>query len=152
MNRRQVLGSLGLGTAALALAEGRALADDGHGHDAHKDHLATMAECAAICNETAHHCLEAICHKEGDLESHARVHKFAMDCQDFCVLSAQMMARHSELARFAHEANAEACRACAEACEAHKEPDEIVRRCAESCRKCEKVCREAAKSGHDHRH
>jgi len=109
-----------------------------------------MAECAKICNQTAHHCLEAICKNEGDLQSHAEVHKLAMDCQAFCVLSATMMARHSPLAGFAHMANAEACAACAKACEAHKEPDEIVKKCAESCRKCEKVCREASEHAHHH--
>jgi hypothetical protein len=111
-----------------------------------------MNDCARICNETAAHCLDQICHKEGDIESHARVHSLAMDCQAFCTLSAAMMARSSELARFAHEANAEACRACAEACDKHTNASELVRKCAESCRKCEKVCREAAASGHrDHK-
>ncbi len=152
MNRREMIGALGLGTAALTLAEGRAIAaqQDHHGHGAHDEHLSVMAECAKTCNETAHHCMEAICNKDGDVASHAEVHNLAMDCQAFCVLSASMMARHSPLARFAHEANAEACAACAEACEKHKNASEIVKKCQESCRKCEKVCREAAKQGHDH--
>lgn len=155
MNRRKLMGTLGLGAAGLALAEGSAVASPqdrhGQGHGHHEGHLKTMTDCAAACNEVAAHCLQQICDKEGDVESHAKVHQFAMDCQAFCTLSAALMARHSPLAKFAHEANAEACRACAEACEAHKAPDPMVKRCGEACRQCEKVCREAAQHGHEHK-
>lgn len=153
MNRREVLGALGIGTATLALAEGRAFArpidDDDDSHD-HDEHLKIMAECAKICNEVAHHTLKEICDKKGDIESHAKVHGLAMDCQAFCVLSAALMARHSPLAHYAHEANAEACAACAKACEEHEDSDDLIKKCAEICRKCEKVCREAAKHHRDH--
>ena len=158
MNRRKVMSTLGLGAAGLALAEGTALAglqepkhEHGHHHGHHDGHLKLMGECAVACNETAAHCLEQICAKEGDLESHAKVHQMAMDCQAFCVLSATMMARHSPLSKFAHEANAEACRACAEACDAHKGDDPMVKHCGEMCRECEKACREASRQGHDHK-
>jgi hypothetical protein len=148
-----MMGALGLGTAAAGLGAGAALADDPHQHDeaehgAHAEHLKAMTECARICNETAHHCLAMMCEGKGDIQAHAKVHQFAMDCQAFCNLSAALMARHSPLAGHAHMANAEACAACAEACEAHKDAGDIVRQCLESCRACEKACRAAAGDHH----
>ena len=152
MKRREMIGALSV--AAVAGTAGRAFAQDPHQHDhgamqgEHAEHLRVMGECALICNETAAHCLGAIGEKKGHLAAHLKVHQMAMDCQEFCVLTAKLMARKSPLAKFAHMANAESCAACAEACEAHPEPDELVKACLESCRKCEAACR--SMSGGEH--
>ena len=78
-------------------------------------------------------------------EHHAKAHELAMDCQAFCVLAATLMARSSPLARFAHQACAEACGCCAEECE--KGQGEIMKNCATRCRECEQTCRAMAKAG-----
>lgn len=152
MKRREMIGALGLGAAAIVTTEAAAFAaqakdhEHDHGQDhGHHEHLKTIGECALICNHTAHHCLEKIREKEGDAAAHAKVHGMAMDCQAFCVLTVALMARHSELSKYAHEACAEACRCCAEACEKSTEQSEAVKRCAKACRDCEKTCREMVK-------
>ena len=144
-----MIGAMGLGAAALTVTGTSARAAEGD--DSMKDHIKVMGECAMMCNATAHHCLEAICKNEGDAEKHARVHELAMDCQEFCVLSATLMARHSPLAKYAHEANAQACKDLADACEQHKGSD-LVKKTGEQARKCAEVCRQAAHHGHGHGH
>ncbi len=132
----------------MTVAETSARADHEHEHDGH---LSIMNQCAKTCNETAHHCMEKIRQKEGNVADHAKVHDFAMDCQAFCNLSATLMARSSELAAVAHAANAEACAKCAEACANSSDQSEQVKACEKSCRECEKVCRAMSK-GHEHHH
>ncbi|QEH37724.1 hypothetical protein OJF2_63150 [Aquisphaera giovannonii] len=148
MDRRQLLGLAAAGsTALLATGGGAARADDdkgehkGHHHD---EHLRILGECVRACNEASHHCLEELKKSQSEhREHHAMAHELAMDCQDFCVLAAKLMARHSPLAAYSHQACAEACRCCAEECE--KGTDEVMKTCAEKCRDCEKVCREMSK-------
>ena len=147
-----MIGSLGIGAATLtaraAVAQQEKAAHDPHAHD---EHLAVLARCAKVCNETAHHCLMELAKGGEDAKAHATVHGLTMDCQAFCVLAGTLMARSSPLAGPAHVACAEACARCAEACEKHQDTDAIVKECAEACRACEKACREMAKHG-DHHH
>jgi hypothetical protein len=150
MDRRELLGVLGAGAAglvALSQDEVRGAEDHaGHHHDkAHMDCMKACGECAKACNETAAHCLEQLCEGSGDRKVHAKVHSLTMDCQEFCVLSATLIARGSDLMQYSCEACAEACRCCAEACDKHPAA-EIVQACAEACRACEKTCREMVKS------
>lgn len=148
------MGQLGLAGAAALSFEGLAVAaqDHEHHHDGeHQDrveHLKTIGECAIVCNATAHHCLDQICHGQGDAQKHAKVHELAMDCQAFCVLTATLMARQSPLSPHAHAACAEACHDCAEACDEHLD-SEMVKRCGEACRACERVCREMGQHQHE---
>ncbi|MEO6808055.1 MAG: four-helix bundle copper-binding protein [Isosphaeraceae bacterium] len=151
MKRREMIGVLGMGAAALVTTEAMALAaqeakdkDHDHHHD-HHEHVRIIGECALICNMTAHHCLEKLSEKDGDAKAHAKVQGLAMDCQEFCVLTLTLMARHSELSKYAHEACVEACRCCAEACEASSEQSDQVKKCAKACRDCEKTCRDMLK-------
>jgi hypothetical protein len=154
-----MIGSLGAGAATLAAGAavaqqegaGKGQAKPAHDAHAHDEHLATMARCARLCNETAHHCLEALANGGGDAKAHAAVHALTMDCQAFCVLAATLMARHSPLQGPAHAACAEACARCAEACEKHADAGAVVKECAAACRACEKLCREmAGHAGHAH--
>ena len=156
MDRRELLGLLGAGTAGL-VALGGAEAQEDHTHEhAHSEaehkHIQVIGQCALLCNEAAHHCLHQLAEGRGDRQHHARAHELAMDCQAFCVLTATLMARGSPLAQYAHGACAEACRCCAEECEKAKEDHDIMRRCAEACRACESTCRAMAKAGGDHDH
>lgn len=143
MDRRELLTVLGAGAAGLAaMGGGTARADDHEGHE-HDGHIETIAECAKVCNEAAHHCLSELRKGGGEhAELHAKAHEAAMDCQAFCALTAMLTARGSPMAKYAHQACADACRDCAAACEGHE--DQIMKECVEICRKCEQVCRQMA--------
>ncbi|QDV32842.1 four-helix bundle copper-binding protein [Tautonia plasticadhaerens] len=150
MQRRDLLSTLGLGAAALTVTGRSALAGsqaqgDVHAHD---EGVSVMEVCAKYCNEAALHCLTQLSKGEGDAAYHAQAHEITVACQEFCHLSAQLMARHSSLAGVAHEANAKACDACAEVCE--KSDEAIMKECAEQCRKCAEHCRSLATDGHQH--
>jgi len=151
MDRRELLGVLGAGAVGLAaLSRGETRADEDksshHHHDkVHADCMKACGECAKVCNETASHCLEQLAEGSGDRKVHAKVHELTMDCQDFCILSATLIARDSDLMQYSCEACAEACRCCAEACDKHP-ASEMVKDCAEKCRTCERACREMVKS------
>jgi hypothetical protein len=155
-----MIGSLGAGAAALAAnaavarqEKGKEQAAHAHPHGPeHDQHLATLARCAQVCNETAHHCLMELAKGGPDAKAHAAVHGMAMDCQAFCVLAGTLMARHSPLQGPAHAACAEACARCAEVCEKHADAGAVVKECAEACRACEKACRAMSKDGDHHAH
>jgi hypothetical protein len=149
MDRRKLLGILGAGAAGLtALSQtAPAAAPEEHRHrdQTQEDCMRACSECARACNETARHCLEQLAEGSGDRKTHARVHDLTMDCQEFCTLSATLIARGSDLMRHACEACAAACRECAEACDQHR-ASEMVKECAEKCRACERTCRAMVKS------
>ncbi len=140
MDRRELLGILGAGTAGLVAWGGAAGADDKvHQHD---DHIKTIGECAKVCNQAAHHCLTEMSKGSSHAGLHAKAHEATMDCQEFCRVTAALMARTSPMAKYAHRACADACRDCAAACGGHQ--DEIMTACVQACRECEKVCRQMA--------
>ena len=115
MDRRELLGVLSAGAAGLvALSGGQARADLDGPHD---DPIKTLGECAKICDEAAHHCLDELRKGGKHAEDHAKAHEAAMDCRAFCVLAATLMARKSPMARYAHMGAVAACRECAEACD-----------------------------------
>ena len=147
MHRRELLGAFGAtvtGMMAAGAFAAPAGEDQDHHHHMdkmHEDCLKACGSCAAVCNMLAHHCMDQIIAGAGDVKRHARTHSLADDCQAFCVLSATMIARGSNLMQFSCESCAEACRECAEECE--KSPDDAHHKaCAEKCRACEKSCRE----------
>jgi len=146
MDRRELLGVLGAGAAGMVAMGGTARADhEGH----HHEHIKTIGECARVCNEAAHHCLEQLCKGGPHAELHAKAHEATMDCQAFCTLTAALMARSSPMAKYAHMSCAEACRDCAAACEGHE--DAYMKECVRACKACEKVCREMGGSHHHER-
>ena len=150
MDRRELLGILGTGAAGLAALAGReAVAEqqdrEHHAHDhhnkAHEECMKKCGECAKTCNEAAHHCLEQLKNEGIDRKAHARAAALTMDCQEFCVISAKLIARDSELMVYSCQACADACKDCIEACERVAQ-SEMMKRCADTCRECEKSCRE----------
>jgi len=152
VDRRELLGALGAGAVGMATFSRGATAvadEDPHRHrdKMHEDCMKACGECAKACNETAAHCLDQLTEGSGsgDRKVHAQVHKMTMDCQEFCVLSATLIARGSDMMHFACEACADACRMCAEACDKHP-ASEMVKACATACRTCERTCRDMVKS------
>ena len=135
MDRRGLLGVVAgaAGLMTIGGSEVRAAND-------HDEHLKILGECFKVCNEAARHCLDSLKKGGPHAEQHAKSHEAAMDCQSFCALTAELMARSSSMAAYAHRACADACRDCATACESHQA--EIMTQCVKVCRDCEKVCRE----------
>src|SRR4051794_40830256 len=145
MDRRELLGVLGAGTVGL-IAMTRGAADDDHRHGQHDDHIKMLGECAKICNEMSTHCLGKVLEGAPHKEAHAKSNQTSLDCQAFCILTATLLARGSDLAGHASAGCAEACRCCAEACEKTETRDEMTQECIKKCRECEKMCKEMASS------
>ena len=139
MDRRELLGVLSAGAAGLVALGGGSARGAHEGHD-HDEHLKIMGECIKVCNEAAHHCLGEAVKGGSHADHHAKSHEATIDCQAFCSLAAALMARSSPMAKYAHQACADACRDCAAACEGQEA--EIMKECVKACRDCEKVCRQ----------
>jgi hypothetical protein len=140
MDRRELLGVLGVGAAGLvAWRGGQARADDEGPHD---DPVRTLGECAKLCDEVAHHCLDQFPKGGQHADLHSKAHEAAMDCQAFCVLTATLMARRSPVVKHALRGSAAACGLCAAACEGCQ--GSIMSDCAKTCRECEIMCRRMA--------
>jgi len=149
MDRRELLGVLGAGAAGFAVLNGRAalaLQQEGHRDKMHEDCLKACQECARACEETFHHCFMLV---EKGHKEHGRAAHLALDCAEFCILSAKLIARQSELMAGSCEACADASKACGDECAKHD--DATMKACVEACRRCEKTCREMVKAmGHAH--
>ena len=150
MERRELFGAVGAAAAgAWALGGASALADekDHHHHleKVNEDCLKACGECAKACNMMATHCLDKVVEGQGPMKVHAMAHALATDCAAFCVLSATMISRSSQLMEYACDACAKACRSCAAECE-KAQNDEVMKDCAAKCRDCEKTCTEMVRS------
>ncbi|WP_337175076.1 four-helix bundle copper-binding protein [Paludisphaera sp.] len=143
MDRRELLGVLGVGAFGIAATGGTARADrEGHEHD---EHVAMLGRCAKVCNEAARHCLGELKKGGEHQDHHAKAHEATMDCQAFCTLAAALTARSSRMSKYAYAACADACRDCAAACEGQQA--EIMQACLKACRECEQMCRQLMKEG-----
>ena len=139
MERREMLGLLGVGAVGLTALSGReASAQDAHPKldDVHKECLEACSDCARTCDMTFHHCLMMVA--EGKKE-HAKPLQYAADCAGFCALSACNIAKHSPLMAYS-------CDACAEACKAtlaviSKFDSDEMKTAAKALARCEKSCR-----------
>lgn len=153
MNRREMIGALGL-SATTVVASGVARAQDHDHHHDHDGHLETLVQCAKVCNELAHHSLEALCLEQeaSKREGYSRIREATIDCQAFCVLAATLMTRHSPMGHHAHAACAEACNQCAEVCESSGVESDEIERCIAICRECRDACRDMAKTPISHHH
>lgn len=144
MNRREVLGALGVTAAGLAaLPTGVARAEQGA--DAHHEQMMkcakACADCQISCDMCFHHCAELL--TKGTKE-HAKTMHLCVDCAECCSTAARLAARHSPLAAAACECCAKCNDECAAACEKFKD-DKHMAMCAKSCRDCAKACREMIK-------
>jgi hypothetical protein len=150
MDRRDLFGVLGVGAAGLIAASGREARAQQHPHHhdpVHGECLKACLRCAEVCNETFHYSFGHL--KDGHRE-HAEVASLTVDCQEFCNLSAAMLARESTMLGHACAACAEVCKACAEECKKHD--DKQLKECIEACVACEKSCRTMAQHGKGHTH
>jgi hypothetical protein len=133
MNRREILGLAGIGMTGLSLGAVSAAAQHPHHHDKlHGECLKACDTAATVCNETFHHCFHKV--KDGHPEHH-EIATITIDCQEFCKLSAELLARESPLIITALTACAESCKLTALACSKHDDPQ--MKECADACKKCE---------------
>lgn len=144
MDRRTILTS----ASAIAAAGVLAGAAQAHGKETtsktsfgldktHADCLKACQDCAAKCNESVHYCMD---HLSQGKKDHAACAALAMSCQEFCSLSAQLIARSCMLAPAACKACETACDACASECEKVKADEQMIA-CAKACRQCAESCR-----------
>jgi len=149
MDRREMLGLLGVGTLGLSTLTGREVfgSEASMKLDAvHKECLEACSACARSCDMTYNHCLMEVA--EGKKE-HAKPLRFVADCAGFCALSACNIAKQSPLMAYS-------CEACADACKAtlavvSKFDSEEMKAAAKELARCEKSCRAMVEAmGHHH--
>jgi hypothetical protein len=155
MDRREALGVLGVGSAALVTMAGGANAQEQDRERftyrsqldrTHVNCLDACTACAAVCNEASQHCLTQLEKGSVKKEHHSHAHHLTMDCAAICSVSAALVARQSPLMDAQCNACAEACRRCAEECEKEQDSDQIMRDCARICHECERSCRQMVRS------
>lgn len=147
MKRRDLIGALGVGTVGLmALNRGEALAQHSDHHDQiHADCLKACGDCAKTCEMTFHHCMMLVTRGKPE---HAKAAHYALDCAEFCSLSAKLIARMSDLMVDSCGACADACKKCGDECAKFDMPE--MKACVAACRECEKTCRAMVKAMHVH--
>ncbi len=148
MNRREMLGTLGVTAAGLAVAGSTALGQEkkpdhkGHGehYEAAQKCAKTCSDCANECNEGFHHCFEQLVagKKEYGKAAHACV-----DSAEMCACSAALCGRVSPAMRHCCDACAKICDDCIAECEKLNDPE--LKGVIEACRKTAKECREMVK-------
>jgi hypothetical protein len=143
MDRREMLGMIGAGSAGLLAFAGEAsAAQSAHRMDkGHEECFKACADCAKTCEMMFHHCFKLVVEGHKD---HARSARAALDCAEFCGLSAKLIARMSPMMVYSCEGCAKACKKCGDECAKFDTPE--MKECAEVCRKCEQSCREMVKS------
>lgn len=97
-------------------------------------------DCIDACNACVLACNACIagCLKESDVKMMARCIALDIDCAAVCALSAQAMARDSEMAKHFCRICSEICLACAAECEQHHHEHCVA--CAKACRSCAQAC------------
>jgi hypothetical protein len=154
MDRREMIGMLGVGAVGMAAlsgreAQGQAQSADHAKLDAiHKECLEACGDCAKTCDMTFHHCYVQVSEGKRD---HAKPLHLVADCAGFCTLAARNIARHSPLMAYSCEACAEACKATLAEVSRFDSPE--MKNAARSLAKCEKSCRAMVEAmGHGHHH
>jgi hypothetical protein len=146
MNRRIMLGGLGLIAAGFFVLVGNFLTADDQKtdgkHAAHFDQCAkACADCMRECESCANHCAHLMAAGKQD---HLRSLGSCADCAEVCAAAAKIVARHGPLANTICESCAKACDTCAAACEKHPN-DDHMKQCAKACRDCAQACQDMLK-------
>lgn len=143
MQRRELLGTLGVTAAALtAVTGGRAFAaapdDKDDGHDKCAD---ACFDCEKECSEAFHYCCKQL---SSGKATHAKAMHLCVDCADICSTAGKLVSRKSPLMVFTCQACAECCDACVAECD--KLSDADLKECCDALRKCSTACKEMVKA------
>jgi hypothetical protein len=143
MNRRDLLasaGTLALANVAIGVARGQGPTTASKsipGLDKmHQDCLDICQSCETTCNTTLSYCMTHLANGHKD---HAACAAMVLSCQEFCGVSAKLLARSCVLTPIACAASAKACEACAAECDKMKSDKQMVA-CAAACRECAAAC------------
>jgi hypothetical protein len=151
MDRREMLGAVGLGAVGLAVTGGVARGQQGGAPgqeaDIHERCAEACSDCEKECNQGFHHCYQQV---QAGKQSHAKAMHLCVDCGEICSTSAKLVARMSPLMTFTCHACAESCEACIAECEKLDDPE--MKQVVDSLRKCRESCLEMveAMGGHQH--
>lgn len=158
MNRREMIGVLGVTAAGVAAANGaEAFAQERQRKEGQKPHAGhaeaaqkiaeTCSDCMTACNKGFHHCHEK---SEDGKKDYGQAAHACVDCAEVCASAAALCGRASSMASHICAACAECCDDCVATCE--KLNDAEMKEMLDACRKTSKACREMAKaSGHNQR-
>ena len=148
MQRRELLGTLGLTAAALtAVTGGHAFAaapDDKD--DMHEKCADACFDCERECSEAFHHCFKQV---TAGKSAHAKAMYLCVDCADICSTAGKLVSRMSPLMTITCHACAECCDACVAECD--KLADSGLKECCEALRKCSTSCKEMVKAMGGHK-
>ena len=121
MDTTQIDGNRAAGATGVVLAAGRANAQ-GPSATEHEHQDAMWKTCCDTCgrlrkscNKMFHHCMTQSAAGKG--QQHLRMAQIAVDCAEFCALSAELLGRSSSLAMLSCTACADACKRCAQECD-----------------------------------
>lgn len=149
MDRREMLGVLGVGAVGLAAMSGREAVAQGASSQldsVHKECLEACSDCAKACDMAYHHCLMQVAEGKRD---HAKPLRYAADCAGFCALASCNIAKHSPLMAFS-------CDACGDACKEtlavlSKFDSDEMKAAVKALTRCEKACEAMVEAmGHHH--
>ena len=100
----------------------------------YENFLATLARCAAACENCADACLD-----EDNIKMMVPCIRLDRDCAKICNLTASFVASNSAHAKHVAKECQELCRLCGEECASHK--TDHCQECAKACKECEEACR-----------
>lgn len=144
MDRREMLGSMGV-LAIAALASETQAAEHDHDHHNHGAKNQTLVDSASDCVKTGeaciNHCLDLLA--QGDKEM-AACAKSVNEMLGVCAALQRLATVDSKfLPKFAKVAG-EMCEACENECRKHEKKHAECKACADSCAVCLKECQKIA--------
>ena len=146
MDRRTLLGTMGVGTLGLMANVARAASPAAAADDVHEECLKACTECAQACEMATHHCYGEVAMGK---KEHAKPLRYLNDCSTFCGLAARNIANHSPLMALSCEACGEACASTLAQVQSFDSPE--MKKVAEHLKRCEASCRKmVAAMGHKH--
>ncbi len=148
MQRRELLGTLGMTAAALAtVSAGHTFAaapDDKN--DSHGKCADACFDCERECSEAFHHCFtQTAAGKSG----HTKAMHLCVDCADICSTAGKLVSRMSPLMVYTCHSCAECCDACVAECDKMNDPK--LKDCCDALRKCSAACKDMVKSMGGHK-
>ena len=132
MDRRELIGKIGLGATAMVMAKPLLASHHEKGH-ASKNPLADLTHASAMCTAAAEACLAhcIVMLSKGDKKM-ADCAKAVSEMIPLCRAMTSLSAQNSDYAKRISAACVDACKACKKVCQEHKKHD-VCKDCAKAC-------------------